>query len=295
MYMNIDRYRVIERLLGGSQSTVYVAHDDTVNKRVVLKKVSLAEGAEIPSSLLREASLLCDLRHQNIIRLDRLFVHEESVYMVLEYMETDLRHHMKLEEYRYPAVIKIYLKQMLSAISYCHSHGVLHRDIKPENILVKSCTDDLKIADFGCARGFITPSVTLSPDMTTLTYRAPELLMQSNHYTAAVDIWSVGCVFAEMVYGNKPLFFAGSRTAVLDKIFGLLGTPNEDTWPGVSSLPGFPRDSIPVQPKDLRKFFQYSPLNAAGFDLLTRLLHLNPEEGSLLTMLSPMNTSRLHD
>ncbi|CAL5439109.1 unnamed protein product [Camellia sinensis] len=269
----MDRYDIFDKSLPGSQAIVLMAIDRLTNKKMALKKIFLPDD-EIPHSAIREASLLFDLHHQNIVRLERVFVKKGFFYMVLEHVAMDLRVHMSWHDEKYPAVIKKFLKQILCGIAYCHSNGVLHRTLKPDNLLIDTRSNTLKIADFGRARGFVSPDLMLTPKLATLNYRAPEILMSSEHYSAAVDMWSVGCIFAEMVM-KEPLFNGLSEIDVLREIFSLLGTPNVDSWPGVTSLPGFPHDMIQSPPMDLGAVLK--DLEPAGLDLLSGLLSLDPE------------------
>eukprot|EP01018_Ginkgo_biloba_P020448 Gb_39785 [translate_table: standard] len=142
--------------------------------------------------------------------------------------------------------IVTFLYQILRGIAYCHSHRVLHRDLKPQNLLIDRQSNALKLADFGLARAFGIPVRTFTHEVVTLWYRAPEILLGSRHYSTPVDVWSVGCIFAEMV-NQRPLFPGDSEIDELFKIFRVLGTPNEETWPGVTSLPDF-KSAFPKWP-----------------------------------------------
>ncbi|KAI8020531.1 hypothetical protein LOK49_LG04G00343 [Camellia lanceoleosa] len=249
LHLKMDRYDLFDESLPGSQAIVLMAIDRLTNKKMALKKIFLPDD-EIPRSAIREASLLFDLHHQNIVRLERVFVVKGFLYMVLEHIAMDLRVHMSWHDEKYPAVIKV--RKMLFFINLWSSilygiasplNGVLYRVLKPDNLLIDTRSNTLKIADFGRARGFVSPDLMLTPKLATLNYRAPEILMSSEHYFAAIDMWSVGCIFAEMVM-KEPLFNGLSEIDVRREIFSLLGTPNVDSWPGVTSLPGFPHDMI---------------------------------------------------
>lgn len=162
---------------------------------------------------------------------------------------------------------------MLDGIAYCHSHRILHRDLKPQNLLIDRTNDALKLADFGLARAFGLPMRQYTHEVITLWYRAPEILLGSKHYSTPVDLWSVGCIFAEMV-NQKPLFPGDSEIDELFKIFQIRGTPNEDTYPGVSSLP----DYKDVFPKWRRQELAtvVPSLCPRGLDLLDKLLEYLP-------------------
>ncbi|GFZ04389.1 cell division control 2 [Actinidia rufa] len=263
----MERYDIIEPFHHGAQARVYMVTDKLTHRTLVLKEVPLGEENEIPRFFIREASLLSDLQHPNIVRLERVFIHDGCAYMVLEYMPMDLNIHMGWHEDKYPDIIRKFLKQILSGISFCHSLGVLHRDLKPQNLLIETTTNTLKIADFGLSRGFVTPDLTLSPKVQCAFPHSLSILV---HYSTSVDMWSVGCIFAEMV-NLEPLFGGESEIDVL-----LLGTPNEDVWPGVTLLPDFPHAIIQSHPKDLGIVFE--KLEPAGLDLLSRLLCLDPEK-----------------
>ncbi|VFQ84684.1 unnamed protein product [Cuscuta campestris] len=169
----------------------------------------------------------------------------------------------------------MFLYQILRGIAYCHSHRVLHRDLKPQNLLIDQRTNSLKLADFGLARAFGIPVRTFTHEVVTLWYRAPEILLGSQHYSTPVDVWSVGCIFAEMV-NQKPLFPGDSEIDELFKIFRVMGTPYEDTWPGVASLPDYKSSFPKWPPKDLATIVPN--LDACGIDLLRKMLNLDPSK-----------------
>ena len=162
---------------------------------------------------------------------------------------------------------------MLRGLAFCHSRRVLHRDLKPQNLLIDR-EGNLKIADFGLARTFGIPVRTYTHEVVTLWYRAPEILLGTKHYGCAIDVWSVGCIFAEMVLQHA--FFAGDcEIDQLFKIFRILGTPNKESWPDVESLPDFKPTFPKWQPSDLGKCFR-DKLESSGIDLLQRMLTYDP-------------------
>jgi len=132
-------------------------------------------------------------------------------------------------------LVKSYCYQLIQAILFCHQRRVLHRDLKPQNLLIDK-SGAIKVADFGLARAFGVPVRVYTHEVVTLWYRAPEILLGANKYACPVDIWSIGCIFAEMA-NKRPLFQGDSEIDQLFRIFRILRTPSEDIWPGVSSLP----------------------------------------------------------
>jgi len=126
---------------------------------------------------------------------------------------------------------------LLLGVSYCHQHRVLHRDLKPQNLLI-NMEGELKLADFGLARAFGIPVRSYTHEVVTLWYRSPDVLLGSRKYSTPVDIWSVGCIFSEMVTG-RPLFPGASNSDQLVRIFKILGTPTKKFWPGMMDLPDY--------------------------------------------------------
>lgn len=171
---------------------------------------------------------------------------DESFYLVMEHCDGDLRGLLTscggvaLSQ----RAVKTILAQLLSAVAYLHDHWVLHRDLKTANLLLASAATGapaaervvLKVADFGLARHYGDPLPPLTPRVVTLWYRAPELLLGATAYTPAIDVWSVGCIFAELL-SRAPLFDGEGELATLAKINDLLGCPTEAVWPGMGALP----------------------------------------------------------
>jgi negative regulator of PHO system len=242
--------------------------------QVALKEICLDNEEGNPSTAIREISLMKELDHPNIVKLLDVIHDRERLVLVFEYMDVDLKCFMDgLKGSLDPMKAKIFMHQLLKGISFCHKHRILHRDLKPQNLLIDSY-GQLKLADFGLARSFAIPMNTFSSEVVTLWYRAPDVLMGSKHYSTSIDMWSAGCIFAEMIMG-KPLFSEKSEEDQLEKIFKVLGTPNETDWPEVVELPRYRKDFVRYPSQDLNLFIVN--LDPLGMDLLCKLLQLNPQ------------------
>ncbi|XP_072968151.1 cell division control protein 2 homolog isoform X2 [Typha angustifolia] len=272
----MDQYEKVEKIGEGTYGVVYKARDRVTNQMIALKKIRLEHEDEgVPSTAIREISLLKEMQHGNIVRLQDVVHSEKRIYLVFEYLDLDLKKHMDScpDFAKDSYIIKKFLYQILHGIAYCHSHRVLHRDLKPQNLLIDRCTNALKLADFGLARAFGIPVRTFTHEVVTLWYRAPEILLGSRHYSTPVDVWSIGCIFAEMV-NQRPLFPGDSEIDELFKIFRVLGTPDEGIWPGVTSLPDFKSAFPKWPPTNLATVVP--TLEPAGVDLLSKMLCFEP-------------------
>eukprot|EP00757_Euglenozoa_sp_SAG-D1_P018089 gene18089-5721_t len=205
----IERYRKIEKVGEGTYGVVYKAKDSVTGDYVALKKIRLETAEEgMPQTAVREISVLQELKHPSIVNLLEVISDNKRLYLVFEYCDYDLRKWMETQKrtgVRRNAVRRI-LRELLEGMLYCHRNRIIHRDLKPQNLLLNG--DDgsqLKIADFGLARAFMAPLRTYTHEVVTLWYRAPEVLLGSKRYSPGVDIWSVGCIFSEMV-SMTPLF-----------------------------------------------------------------------------------------
>lgn len=258
-----DRYQKLEKIGEGSCGVVFRCRDRETGSIVAVKKVRFSyegegDGGEgstrdvfgVPASALREVAMLTALRgHPNIVRLHDAILDGSGarIFIVCEYLDRDLRRHMD-EGGLPPQRTKLYVWQLLRALAHCHARCIAHRDVKPQNVLVDPSSDTVKLCDFSLARRLI-----ISPDVQTrrvasLWYRSPEILLGGEASGMPLDMWSVGCVFGEMLT-QAPVFPGGSEIETLLLHFRLLGTPNESSWPGVSALPRwsaqFPRFEAP--------------------------------------------------
>eukprot|EP00193_Tetraselmis_chui_P000782 CAMPEP_0177759602 /NCGR_PEP_ID=MMETSP0491_2-20121128/4820_1 /TAXON_ID=63592 /ORGANISM="Tetraselmis chuii, Strain PLY429" /LENGTH=483 /DNA_ID=CAMNT_0019275443 /DNA_START=128 /DNA_END=1579 /DNA_ORIENTATION=- len=274
----MEKYEKLEKLGEGTYGVVYKARHRQTGHIIALKKILLEQEDEgVPSTAIREISLLRELNHQNVVRLEDVVHTEDRIYLVFEFLDMDLKKHMELnpELHRNQRVMKYYLFQMIKGIAYCHAHRILHRDLKPQNLLIDRQRSILKLADFGLARAFGIPVRAYTHEVVTLWYRAPEILLGAKHYSTPVDIWSIGCIFAEMING-RPLFPGDSEIDQLFQIFRLLGTPNENVWPGVSELEDYKEAFPKWRPQSLTN--AVPTLDPLGHDLLQRMLVYAPSK-----------------
>jgi len=271
----MDKYVKLEKIGEGTYGVVYKAKDKKTGELLALKKIRLeAEDEGIPSTAIREISLLKQLQHPNIVFLYDVAHTEKKLTLVFEFLDQDLKKYLDAcgDNGLDPYTIKSFLFQLLQGIAYCHQHRVLHRDLKPQNLLI-NMEGELKLADFGLARAFGIPVRSYTHEVVTLWYRAPDVLLGSKKYSTPVDIWSVGCIFAEMANG-RPLFPGSSEKDQLARIFKVLGTPTKQTWPGMVELPEY-KDNLAMYPaQPLKKVVPR--LDAAGIDLLSRMLQYEP-------------------
>lgn len=177
-----------------------------------------------------------ELKHKNIVRLYDVLHSDKKLTLVFEHCDQDLKKYFdSLNGEIDMDIVKSFMYQLLRGLAFCHSHNVLHRDLKPQNLLINK-NGELKLADFGLARAFGIPVKCYSAEVVTLWYRPPDVLFGAKLYTTSIDMWSAGCIFAELANAGRPLFPGSDVDDQLKRIFKLLGTPTDDSWPGVSQL-----------------------------------------------------------
>ncbi|XP_067841150.1 cyclin-dependent kinase 19 isoform X2 [Heptranchias perlo] len=248
----------------GTYGHVYKAKrkDGNDEKEYALKQI---EGTGISMSACREIALLRELKHPNVIALQKVFLShsDRKVWLLFDYAEHDLWHiikfHRASKANKKPVqlprgMVKSLLYQILDGIHYLHANWVLHRDLKPANILVMGEGPErgrVKIADMGFARLFnspLKPLADLDPVVVTFWYRAPELLLGARHYTKAIDIWAIGCIFAELLT-SEPIFHCRQEDIKtsnpfhhdqLDRIFSVMGFPADKDWEDIRKMPEYP-------------------------------------------------------
>ena len=279
----MSRYTKTLTLGMGAYGNVSKAKDESGNEIYALKEFSLRKEQEaknegIPPTAIREVYLLKELNHINIERLIDVLHSSKYYTLVFEFIDTDLKKiidgRKAKQEKLTPQEIKSYLYQLLKGVACMHKHKIIHRDLKPGNLLITK-DNILKIADFGLARGYALPIRNFTNNVVTLYYRPPDVLLGSTDYTTNIDIWSIGCIFGEMVLLN-PLFRT-SQDNMVNQIFHYLGTPTEETYPKLEFLPLWDSDKYKFRfGIGLRE--KLKDLDDVGFDLLMKFLQIDPDK-----------------
>ncbi|ELU44878.1 CMGC/CDK/CDK5 protein kinase [Rhizoctonia solani AG-1 IA] len=249
----------------------------TTNEIVALKEIHLDAEEGTPSTAIREISLMKELKHVNIVRLHDVIHTETKLVLIFEYCEQDLKKYMDTHGERGaldPNTVRSFMYQLLKGTAFCHDNRVLHRDLKPQNLLINR-KGELKLGDFGLARAFGVPVNTFSNEVVTLWYRAPDVLLGSRTYNTSIDVWSCGCIFAEMITG-VPLFRGRDNQDQLLNIMRIIGTPDERVLRKIAA------DSPEIQLKQYPRYpkvpwQQVVPkATPQAIDLLERLLQFDP-------------------
>jgi len=269
-------FQQLEKLGEGTYATVFKGRNRQTGEFVALKEIHLDSEEGTPSTAIREISLMKELKHENIVDLRDVIHTENKLMLVFEFMDKDLKKYMDSRGERGmldPITIKSFMHQLLKGIAFCHENRVLHRDLKPQNLLINT-KGQLKLADFGLARAFGIPVNTFSNEVVTLWYRAPDVLLGSRTYNTSIDIWSAGCIMAEM-YTGRPLFPGTTNEDQLQKIFRLMGTPSERSWPGISQFPEYKTSFTVYHTQDVRNYLPQ--IDPVGLQLISSMLQLRPE------------------
>lgn len=274
---NMSRYVMKEKLGQGTYGVVFRCEDSHTGQSVAMKKISEQRPEEgVPSIAIREIALLREVQHPNVVALLNVLPRDRELMLIFEYVDQDLK---KLLDSRitpfHGQKLKWIMYQLLQGMAACHAKRIVHRDLKPQNILVSKNEGVVKIADFGLARAFHVTLHSYTREVVTLWYRAPEILLGERHYRPAVDIWSLGCIMAELAT-KRALFPGDCEIHQLFLIFKTFGTPSEASWPGVTKLAQYNEGYPQWRPADLRN---YVPgIDAHGLNLLKGMLQVDPLE-----------------
>ncbi|EGG12024.1 uncharacterized protein MELLADRAFT_32688 [Melampsora larici-populina 98AG31] len=251
--LRIQQSYTKEKKIGeGTYASVYEGHEKKTGRKVAIKKIKAGQFKDgLDMSAIREVKFLQELSHPNVIGLLDVFSSKSNLNLVLEFLDTDLEAVIKDRSLVFQASdIKSWMYMTIKGLDFCHQNWILHRDMKPNNLLIAS-DGTLKIADFGLAREYADPGTRMTCQVVTRWYRPPELLYGARAYSAGVDIWAAGCIFAELML-RTPYLVGESDFDQLNTIFKALGTPTEQEWPGHKRLADyleFPRQ--PKQPLEL--------------------------------------------
>ena len=275
-----EHYKLIKPIGHGAYGVVVSANNTKTKEKVAIKKIPRAfEDLIDAKRILREIKLLRHFKHENVVSLKDLLPPPslegfEDVYMILDLMETDLHRIIYSRQALTDDHVQYFVYQILRSLKYLHSANVFHRDLKPSNLLLNgNC--DLKVCDFGLARGVEGNNMELTEYVVTRWYRAPEIMLSCQEYTKAIDIWSVGCIFAELL-GRKPLFPGDDYIHQLQIISDVIGTASDEDLKFVTSEKArrFMK-SQEIKPKvPFKKLFPDA--NEKALDLLDKMLEFNP-------------------
>lgn len=281
---SVQSFRKLNRIDEGTYGVVYRACEVETGEVVALKQLKLtAVKSEdgFPVSSIREISILLEIHHPNIVQCREVVVGNtlQHVFMVMEYVEHELK--VLLVQHAFAvAEQKCLLRQLLAGVAHLHLNWIVHRDLKTSNILLDR-NGILKICDFGLARHFGEPLRPYTQRVQSLWYRAPELLLGERTYSSAIDLWSSGCIFSEMLL-RRPVFEGRAELHQLGLIFGLVGLPDEESWPGCSQLSNWKATESfkEIFEPGWRELFAFPPegaLSELGLVLLQGLLECCPE------------------
>uniref|UniRef100_A0A8C5AXA1 Cyclin dependent kinase 11B n=1 Tax=Gadus morhua TaxID=8049 RepID=A0A8C5AXA1_GADMO len=277
---SVEEFQCLNRIEEGTYGVVYRAKDKKTDEIVALKRLKMEKEKEgFPITSLREINTILKAQHPNIVTVREIVVgsNMDKIYIVMNYVEHDLKSLMETMKQPFlPGEVKTLMIQLLRGVRHLHDNWILHRDLKTSNLLL-SHKGILKIGDFGLAREYGSPLKPYTPVVVTLWYRSPELLLGAKEYSTAVDMWSVGCIFGELLT-QKPLFPGKSEIDQINKIFKDLGSPSEKIWPGYGELPAVKKMTFTEYPyNNLRKRFG-ALLSDQGFDLMNKFLTYCPSK-----------------
>uniref|UniRef100_A0AC34F2L4 Protein kinase domain-containing protein n=1 Tax=Panagrolaimus sp. ES5 TaxID=591445 RepID=A0AC34F2L4_9BILA len=262
----LDDYCKMDKIGEGTYGVVYKGRNLITGQVVAMKKIRLENDEEgIPSTAVREVSMLKELHHPNIVDLQCVIMEESRLYLIFEFLSMDLKKYMESEfgsKPMPPKLVKNLHFQMLQGMCFCHQRRVIHRDLKPQNLLVELKGNNeppvIKLADFGLARAIGVPIRAYTHEVVTLWYRSPEILLGASRYSLPVDM-------------------CDSEIDQLFQIFRILKTPTEQEWPGVTSFPDY-KQTFPRWAENKLSAKMGKCLNESGLDLLSQMLVYDPND-----------------
>ncbi|KAI9833672.1 MAG: hypothetical protein M1826_006763 [Phylliscum demangeonii] len=277
---HVDHFEKLNDIEEGSYGWVSRAKEIATGEIVALKKLKMENANDgFPVTGLREIQTLMQSHHQHIVGLREVVLGDslDDVFLVMDFIEHDLKTLQEdMAEPFLASETKRLLQQIVSATEYLHSNWILHRDLKTSNLLMNN-RGQIKLADFGMARYYGDPAPKMTQLVVTLWYRAPELLLGAETYGRAVDMWSIGCIFGELLT-KEPLLQGKNEVDQLSRIFELCGVPTEENWPGFKRLPNAKSLRLPRNQQNIGAVIRarFPLLTTTGAELLTSLLSLNP-------------------
>jgi serine/threonine protein kinase len=268
-------YTQIGVLGGGSYGSVFKCVHSVSQETVAVKRVPRISGEGFPISCIREIKAGKILNHQNIVQMLDVFDDDVYLYIVYEYHPHDLFGLLHSEDVRFSeAIVKGMTKSILEACCYMHKHGVIHRDLKPTNILI-SKNGVVKLADFGLSRVENDLGQYYTNNVITIWYRPLELLLGERKYTRNVDVWSIGCILAELMT-KAPLFTGMTEMEQIQNVFKLCGSPSVETWKDLTDLRNFNMIGKETYSNIVDKTFAEFPKKCVH--LLKRMLEMDPKK-----------------
>ncbi|CAG9802407.1 unnamed protein product [Chironomus riparius] len=280
---SVEEFQCLNRIEEGTYGVVYRAKDKRTDEVVALKRLKMEKEKEgFPITSLREINTLLKGQHPNIVTVREIVVgsNMDKIFICMDYVEHDLKSLMETMKHKkqvfLPGEVKCLIQQLMRAVAHLHDNWILHRDLKTSNLLL-SHKGILKVGDFGLAREYGSPLKEYTSVVVTLWYRSPELLLGCKEYSTPIDVWSCGCIFAELL-AMGALFPGKSEVDQLNRIFKDLGTPNERVWPGYDQLPLVKKMTFTDYPvSQIRKKFA-THTSELGLSLLQGLLTYDPKQ-----------------
>ncbi|KJE89337.1 hypothetical protein CAOG_08444 [Capsaspora owczarzaki ATCC 30864] len=277
---SVDEYTRLNQIEEGSYGVVFRARDVRSGRIYALKRLKMEKEKDgFPITSLREIDTLLKSPHPNIVLVREIVVGSsmDHIFLVMEFVEHDLK--TLMESMRQPfsgGEVKTLMLHLLAGVNHLHDNWIIHRDLKTSNLLLSN-QGVLKLADFGLAREYGSPLHAMTALVVTLWYRSPELLLGETKYTTAVDMWSVGCIFAELLI-HEPLFPGQRELQQLRMISDMLGPPSKEIWPGYENLPNAQVLSFSKDQPYNRLPTKIPGLSAQGLKLLNGLLTYDPKK-----------------